>query len=86
MAAHAFLRTAGDQLSHTIDDVRGMIVEFFEHWKIASEGIINLAFIPAFMSLRIMHKFDFLPKIPNLKSFPLDAFPTWRQIERQISR
>src|SRR5262249_44142524 len=54
---------------------RKRLAEFFEHWKIASEGIINLAFIPAFMSLRILHKFDFLPKIPNLKSFPLDAFP-----------
>ena len=65
---------------------RKRLAEFFEHWKIASEGIINLAFIPAFMSLRILHKFDFLQKIPNLKSFPLDAFPIWRQIERQISK
>jgi hypothetical protein len=60
--------------------------QFLGRWKATSEGVINVAFVPAFMALRILHKFDFLPKIPKLKSFPFDTFPVWRQIERQINK
>jgi hypothetical protein len=47
---------------------------------------MNAAFVPVFMSLRILHKLNFLPKIPSLKFFPLDCFPRWKNIERQISK
>jgi hypothetical protein len=65
---------------------RERIDEFLGHWKETNVGLFNAAFVPVFMSLRIVHKLDFLPKIPSLKSFPLDSFPVWKQIERQISK
>jgi hypothetical protein len=49
-------------------------------------GVFNVAFVPVFMSLRVLHKLDFLPKIPSLKSFPLERFPAWEQVERQIRK
>jgi hypothetical protein len=65
---------------------REIITKFLVRWKPATELIVNAAFVPAFMSLRILHKFDFLPKIPNLRLFPLHRFPLWKQIEKQISK
>jgi hypothetical protein len=59
---------------------------FLDRWRAATEIIVNAAFVPTFMSLRILHKFDFLPRIPHLRSFPLDTFAVWKKIERQISR
>ena len=70
---------------HTIS-VRARFTEFLDRWKTTSEVIIIAAFVPIFMNLRILHKFNFLPKIPNLKSFPLDAVQAWKQIERQINK
>jgi hypothetical protein len=70
---------------HTIS-ARAKFTQFLDRWKTTNEVIFNAAFVPAFMSLRILHKIDFLPKIPNLKSFPLDEFQTWKRIERQINR
>jgi hypothetical protein len=65
---------------------RTLFLEFLDRWRATSEGVINAAFVPMFMSMRILHKFDFLPKIPNLRSFPLHTFPLWKQIERQINK
>ena len=62
------------------------IEKFLNDWKETNEGVFNAAFVPAFMSLRLLHKFDFLPKIPELKSFPLENFPAWKAIERQINK
>jgi hypothetical protein len=65
---------------------RERIDELLDHWRETNVGVFNAAFVPVFMSLRVLHKLDFLPKIPGLKSFPLESFPTWKQIERQISK
>ena len=62
------------------------IAGLLKHWKGTNVGVMNAAFVPVFMSLRILHKLDFLPKIPSLKFFPLDCFPRWKNIERQISK
>jgi hypothetical protein len=60
------------------------IAELLMCWKETNVGVMNAAFVPAFMGLRILHKVDFLPKIPTLKSFPFENFPRWQQIKRQI--
>ena len=65
---------------------RERIDEFLNHWRETNVGVFNAAFVPVFMSLRVLHKIDFLPKIPSLKSFPLESFTAWKQIERQISK
>jgi hypothetical protein len=81
----------GDKVAHNVvwrqrtTSTRVKFIEFLDRWKTASEVIVNAAFVPAFMSLRILHKIDFLPKIPNLKSFPLEKFAVWKKIERQIT-
>jgi hypothetical protein len=62
------------------------IAGLLAHWKKTNDGVMNAAFVPAFMCLRILHKVDFLPKIPSLRSFPLKNFPGWQQIERQIRK
>jgi hypothetical protein len=62
------------------------IAGLLRHWKGTNVGVMNAAFVPVFMSLRILHRLDFLPKIPNLKFFPLDRFPRWKKLERQISK
>jgi hypothetical protein len=62
------------------------IAGLLKHWKGTNVGVMNAAIFPMFMSLRILHKLDFLPKIPSLKFFPLDRFPYWKKIERQISK
>jgi hypothetical protein len=62
------------------------ITGLLKHWQNTNVGVMNAAVVPAFMSLRTLHKVDFLPKIPSLKSFPLSSFPSWKQIERQISK
>jgi hypothetical protein len=38
------------------------------------------------MNLRMLHKFDFLPRIPGLRAFPLDDFSTWVWIRQQIRK
>ncbi|WP_154073597.1 hypothetical protein [Bradyrhizobium erythrophlei] len=70
----------------TETDQRECIEKFLNDWKETNEGVFNAAFVPAFMSLRHLHKLDFLPKIPELKSFPLENFPAWKTIERQITK
>jgi hypothetical protein len=65
---------------------RVLIEKFLTHWKETNEGVFNAAFVPVFMSLRLLHKIDFLPKIPELKSFSLENFPAWKMIERQITK
>lgn len=65
---------------------RATFFEFLDRWKETSELIVNAAFVPIFMNLRILHKFDFLPKIPDLKSFPFDAFPAWKHIDSRIKK
>jgi hypothetical protein len=59
---------------------------FLERWRASTELVYVAAFVPAFMSLRILHKFDFLPKIPSLKAFPVKAFPGWQKIEKHLNR
>jgi hypothetical protein len=39
---------------------RERITEFLDRWKPASEVLVNSAFVPGFMSLTYLHKFDFL--------------------------
>jgi hypothetical protein len=62
------------------------IAGFLKRWQKTNIGVMNAAFVPAFMCLRMLHKVDFLPKVPSLKSFPLSSFPRWKQIKQQISR
>jgi hypothetical protein len=78
----------GDQVtwSRTGAEQRERIDEFLDRWRATNVGVFNAAFVPVFMSLRILHKLDFLPKIPGLKSFPLERFPTWERIERQMRK
>ncbi len=63
-----------------------LIEKFLTRWKETNECVFNAAFVPVFMGLRLLHKIDFLPKIPELKSFPLENFPDWKTIERQITK
>jgi hypothetical protein len=72
------------RLSATAPEQR--IAGLLKHWKGTNVGVMNAAFFPVFMSLRILHKLDFLPKIPSLKFFPLDRSPRWKKIEWQISK
>jgi hypothetical protein len=65
---------------------RERIDKFLIDWRETNEGVFNAAFVPIFMSLRVLHKLDFMPKIPSLKSFPLESFPAWKEIERQINK
>jgi hypothetical protein len=65
---------------------RERIDKFLIDWREANVGVFNAAFVPIFMSLRVLHKLNFMPKIPNLKSFPLESFPVWKEIERQINK
>lgn len=78
----------GDEViwRHTEIDQRKIIEAFMTRWKETNEGVFNAAFVPTFMSLRLLHKIDFLPKIPELKAFPLESFPAWKEIERQITK
>jgi hypothetical protein len=78
----------GDEIiwSRTGAEQRDRIDKFLMDWRETNEGVFNAAFVPVFMSLRLLHKLDMLPKIPSLKSFPLERFPIWKDIERQINK
>jgi hypothetical protein len=72
--------------SRTGAEQRERIDQFLDRWRGTNEGVFNAAFVPVFMSLRILHKLNFLPKIASLKSFPLESFPAWERIERQMRK
>jgi hypothetical protein len=65
---------------------RDRIDRFLLGWKETNELVVAAAFVPALMSLRMLHKLDFLPKIPSLKLFPLEKMPAWREIERHLRK
>jgi hypothetical protein len=65
---------------------RDRIEKFLLSWKKTNELVVAAAFVPALMSLRMLHKLDFLPKIPSLKLFPLEKMPAWRELERHIRK
>ncbi len=58
------------------------ITALVKDWKATNEIVFQLAFIPLLFNLRILHKIDFLPKIPELRKFPFSRFPAWRRIEK----
>jgi hypothetical protein len=60
------------------------IKAFMKEWKPTNEIVFQIAFIPLLFNLRILHKIDFLPKIPELRKFPFSRFPAWRNIEKAI--
>ena len=64
---------------------RKEILACLDRWRATNEIVFNAAFVPAFISLRMLHKINFLPKIPSLKSFPLNDFAAWVKIERKIN-
>lgn len=64
---------------------RDRIDRFLRGWKETHELVIAAAFVPALMSLRMLHKLDFLPKIPSLKSFPLEKMPAWKARHHYLS-
>jgi hypothetical protein len=78
----------GDQVIWRRTNVtqRDRIDRFLVSWKETNELVVAAAFIPALMSLRMLHKLDFLPKIPSLKSFPLEKMPAWKEFERHLKR
>ena len=65
---------------------RDRIDRFLLGWKETNELVVAAAFVPALMSLRMLHKLDFLPKISSLKSFPLEKMPAWKEFERHLRR
>ena len=62
---------------------RKEILACLDRWRATNEIVFNAAFVPAFMSLRMLHKINFLPKIPSLKSFPLNDFAAWVRIRAE---
>ncbi|MGX9427043.1 MULTISPECIES: winged helix-turn-helix domain-containing protein [Bradyrhizobium] len=77
----------GDQVvwRRTNDTHRDRIDRFLLGWKQTNELVVAAAFMPALTSLRMLHKLDFLPKIPSLKSLPLEM-PVWKEFERHLRR
>lgn len=70
----------------TSDEHRARIDRFLLGWKETNELVVTAGFMPALMSLRILHKLDFLPKIPSLKLLPLEKMPAWKEFERHLRR
>jgi hypothetical protein len=68
--------------SPTIDSIKN----FMGRWRETSESIFQLAFVPLLFNLRILHKFDFLPQISQLKTFPFSRFPAWKAIDKALRR
>jgi hypothetical protein len=60
------------------------IEAFMTEWRATNELIFQYAFIPLFFNLRILHKIDFLPKIPELKQFPFSNFSAWQRLKKAI--
>jgi len=76
----------GDQVvwRRTSDQHSARIDRFLLGWKETNELVITAGFMPALMSLRILHKVDFLPRIPSLKLLPLEKMPAWKEFERHL--
>jgi hypothetical protein len=66
--------------SPDLDSIKG----FMGLWRETNEAVFTLVFVPLFFNLRILHKIDFLPKIPQLKQFPFSNFQTWNRIKKAI--
>lgn len=70
----------------TSDKHSARIDRFLLGWRETNELVVTAGFMPALMSLRILHKLDFLPKIPSLKLLPLEKMPAWKEFERHVRR
>ncbi|GAA0004710.1 hypothetical protein BDS110ZK4_60870 [Bradyrhizobium diazoefficiens] len=78
----------GDQVvwRRSSDKHSARIDRFLLGWRETNELVVTAGFMPALMSLRILHKLDFLPKIPSLRLLPLEKMPAWKELERHLRR
>ena len=63
---------------------RRAIDETLRLYKPACEALIEPAFNPVFLVLRVLHKFDLFPKIPELRKLNFSVMPIWREIEAAL--
>jgi hypothetical protein len=68
--------------SPTFDTIKVFMAE----WRATNETVFQYAFVPLFFNLRILHKVDLFPKIPELKQFPFTNFPAWAHLKKAIYR